>query len=408
MLSTPPAVSSADKIEYWGLHAQYQSAMHPPHQPPLDCSCQTGKPKPPDPPPPPQNQQTPDQLALYIDMRTSEVNHRPKPKKEKRPRERKMSRQQEKELTRQAREMERLQRTADEDETWFRHTHWKEKRSRVRTALLDFGINESGLFAFDNCGSDCAVEWNATEKKYRIRANYCHNRHCEPCARAKANLMAANLRERLLEKPNGRYRFITLTLLHSDTPLKDQITRLYTSFKKLRTLPIWKESQRGGCTVLEVKYNADTGYWHPHLHIIAEGDFLNQSTLSNAWLHVTGDSHVVDIRALNNERDAAHYVAKYVSKGTSNEVWYQDHLAKEWIAAMKGVRTAATFGSWRGFKLLKVTKSDAGWSKVGKLNEIMRKARNGDSDAMHLMGILMHDYQFNPHRERRPKAKKKE
>jgi hypothetical protein len=43
------------------------------------------------------------------------------------------------------------------------------------------------------------------------------------------------------------------------------------------------------------KYRGD-GMWHPHLHVIAEGRFLDKHALSAAWHHATGDSFVVDIR----------------------------------------------------------------------------------------------------------------
>jgi hypothetical protein len=53
------------------------------------------------------------------------------------------------------------------------------------------------LERFDACGSECTIEYSQELQKHRIRANYCKSRHCEPCARAKANLIARNLRTEL-------------------------------------------------------------------------------------------------------------------------------------------------------------------------------------------------------------------
>lgn len=288
-------------------------------------------------------------------------------------------------------------------EEWFRHHYWKEKRKIVRQALMNSGWSHQGLFNFDNCGAECVIEYSKTEGKYRVRASYCKCRHCEPCMRAKANLLAGNLRKRLEEKPNGRYRFVTLTLRHSNTPLKAQVKRLYASFRKLRNSKLWKKSQRGGAAVLEVKWQPQSRRWHAHLHVIAEGSFIDQRSLSAAWHSATGDSQIVDIRQLSSEKDAAHYVAKYMSKGTNNEVWQNEEAASEWISATKGTRMCATFGTWRGFGLLQRSKEKGDWVAVDLLRHVASRARAGDVVAINLLQILEDRCQYNPGRKRQPK-----
>jgi len=293
---------------------------------------------------------------------------------------------------------------ATEEETWFRHTHWAAKRRLVFAALKSAGTGTAALESFHNCGADCVVEIDPATKQYRLRATYCHNRHCEPCQRAKANLLAANLREKLNDGAEHQYRFITLTLKHNDEPLADQIHRLYDSFKKLRNSKFWKASQIGGAVVLEVKWKPETRHWHPHLHIIAEGDFMRKQDLSKHWGMITGDSFIVDIRSLNSGKDAAHYVAKYVSKGTNNEVWHDADAAQEWITAMKGVRTAATYGTWRGFKLLQHTKDKKTWKPIGLLRIIVQEARKGEPYYINLLDTLRESKQYDPHKKRKVKT----
>jgi hypothetical protein len=296
---------------------------------------------------------------------------------------------------------------AVEQEIWFRHTHWAAKRRLVLAALKASGTSSTSLESFYNCGADCVVEIDAETKQYRLRATYCHNRHCEPCQRAKANMLAANLRAKLEDGKEHQYRFITLTLKHNTEPLADQIHRLYASFKKLRNTKFWKESQIGGAVVLEVKWKPETRHWHPHLHIIAEGSFIRKQDLSKYWGLITGDSFIVDIRSLDSGKDAAHYVAKYVSKGTNNEVWHDADAAQEWITAMKGVRTAATYGTWRGFKLLQHKKDEADWRPVGLLRIIVDNARAGDQVYIRLLDALINAKQYDPHKKRPPKVDSK-
>jgi hypothetical protein len=274
------------------------------------------------------------------------------------------------------------------EETQFRHSSWSVKREKVKAALMRAGTGTFAMNRFEECGSQCTVEWSASLQKHRCRANYCKCKHCEPCMRSKANRIANNLRKKLEDNPDGRYRFITLTLKHNDAPLIEQVHRLYAAFKKLRTQKLWKQSQRGGAYTLEVKWNDKTRHWHPHLHIVSEGDFLRQQQLSDAWFAATGDSPVVDIRLLNNGRDAAHYVSKYVTKGTSSTVWTDPEVATEWIVATKGLRICATFGSWRGFKLTAVTDDADDWEPVASLLSLVQRARAGEQHATNLLILL--------------------
>lgn len=282
---------------------------------------------------------------------------------------------------------------ADRVETAFRHSGWQNRRRQVLTALESIGISEINRDHFMNCGAACMVEWSPSLQKHRLRASYCHNRHCEPCQRAKANLIAANLRSRLSREADGRYRFLTLTLRHDGTPLVDRVKRLNGCWRKLRECKLWKTTQKGGCAILEVKlsehlHESGRPNWHTHLHVIAEGGWMNQSALADAWLKITGDSHQVDIRALDRAEDCAAYVVKYVTKGTSPTVWADRSLAQEWLIASKGVRTCATYGSWRGHQLLKRPAKATDWQPVGRLTTLIQNARMGDESAARLLIVL--------------------
>jgi hypothetical protein len=211
--------------------------------------------------------------------------------------------------------------------------------------------------------------------------------------RGKAKLMSHNLYDRLQLRAKGRYRFVTLTLKHSRIPLADQIRRLYASFKKLRTKPLWKRTTEGGCLILEVKWelpDADSlrGGWHVHLHAIVEGNWIAQRELSAAWLEATGDSTIVDIRPVSSAQNAAHYLTKYVTKSVDHQVWSDVSAAQEWVLASKGVRCCATFGSWRGFRLLAHPQTATDWIAVCKLETLIARAQAGEVAAQQLLIIL--------------------
>lgn len=293
-----------------------------------------------------------------------------------------------------------------EDEEWFRHFNWSAKRTRVHQALVDSGATQNSLESFKNCGADCQVEWSEKQQRYRVCACYCHNRHCEPCMKAKSALITNNLRTIMKTSERKQHRFITLTLKHSDAPLRTQIKKLYASYKQLRSRPEWKTSQKGGAATLEIKWTEKTQKWHPHLHIISQGEYLSTYWLSQAWHDITGDSHIVDIRIISADKDVAYYVGKYVTKGTNNEVWNDRKVAAEWVRSVKGVRMCATFGSWRGYKLLARAKEEKGeWKSVCSLASLVRRGHAGEVAALHLLTILVESQQYNPNRKRSPKPK---
>jgi Replication protein len=289
---------------------------------------------------------------------------------------------------------------ASDAETHFRHSNWATKRKKVLATLRAIYPDWRTADRVAQCGAEATIEYCKEEQRFRIKASYCKNRHCEPCQRAKGNLLAANLRKKLEDNPDKTYRFVTLTLKHTTAPLADQIKRLYDSWKKLRKERFWKNSQKGGCAILEVKWSPGETPWHPHLHIITEGGFFEKRELSAAWLDITKDSHIVDVKRLTQAKDAAFYVAKYVGKGCNSEVWDSHDHAQEWVTATKGVRTAATFGTWRGFKLLAKLPDKSEWKPICTLNKCHAAALRGEIWAISIMTNLNENLKYNPHKKR--------
>lgn len=189
---------------------------------------------------------------------------------------------------------------------------------------------------------------------------------------------------RMIDAP-APCRFLTLTLKHSDAPLTVQLERLITSFKSLRKHPEISASLTGGAWFIEVKLSKDKARWHPHLHIIAEGGFIDAKTLSRCWHQVTGDSYITDIRAINNVRERALYVTKYATKPLHNDVTLNPGKLDEFVTSIKGKRLYQCFGAWsKAVRRVKEPRREL--TRVGRLSSIHEDALAGDIQSL----VYMH------------------
>lgn len=222
-------------------------------------------------------------------------------------------------------------------------------------------------------------------KEHRIVCNCCHHRFCIPCMREEARTIQSNLHELLAKE---RTRFITLTLRHSPTPLKDQIDRIFQSFNKLRQRQSWKSHVEGGAAFLEIKLSDRTGCFHVHLHILAVGSFWKSSDISAEWHAVTGDSYIVDVRDVKQSDEVARYVTKYVTKPADDSVLRDESKLDEFIIALRGRRLLTTFGTWRGKKLREKIKGEHEWKTIIRFEDVVRRSRIGDDEAIAILKLL--------------------
>jgi len=189
----------------------------------------------------------------------------------------------------------------------------------------------------------------------RIRGSGCRHRMCEPCLQDRA----AKIRSALLPLCADKdIRFLTLTLRHSKTPLRDQIDRLYRSFSLLRRRSEFKTHVSGGAAFLEIKVSDKDGLWHPHLHCLVEGTWWDAKDVSAAWHAVTGDSYVVDITRPRVIEDCARYCVGYCTKSIHPSVFRSPDLLDEAQVSLRGRRLCTTFGTWRGTPLEPTEKDD--------------------------------------------------
>lgn len=260
----------------------------------------------------------------------------------------------------------------------FRHSGWTTQRAAVWAALLRTSATTARLLAFQGCGSHSFILKSPTDPpEYKLAGSYCHDRFCRPCANSRSFVIATNIRDYLGKKAT---RFITLTLKHNALPLAQQIKRLYDSFRKLRKTSLWKRTQTGGVAFLEITKARALDEWHPHFHILSQGKFLPHAELRNLWFAITGDSHIVDVRAVADVNTVTNYVTKYATKPFDPSLFESEADLEGAILALKGRRMILTFGNWKGLQTVK-NKSEVEWLNLGRFDDFLAKAALGDAEA---------------------------
>jgi hypothetical protein len=158
------------------------------------------------------------------------------------------------------------------------------------------------------------------------------------------------------EKPLLRPFLVTLTV--KDGPdLEERFKHLLRSQHEL-----WKRKHRGRGSCLqgvegavwsyEVKRGSGSGLWHPHLHMIALAESMTLEEASNLgplaaeWKSITGDSHMVNVRAISEDDPVTGFleVFKYAVKFSEQPVEDTWH-AYETLA---GRRLIGSAGAFRG------------------------------------------------------------
>lgn len=239
-------------------------------------------------------------------------------------------------------------------------------------------------FALDNCRRHAYFAMDRVSGDVKVMTDSCRQRWCPMCASQKANFAKDSVQSWIesLDSP----RFLTLTLKHCEDPLLPQIEFLQDAFRRLRYRAWWKKRVFGGVWFLQVHRSSEDGCWHPHLHILLDGKYLEQGKLSDLWDLVTWGSTVVYMTRIHDPEDSAKYVARYSArparfvkkKKGSQEVECVVPLADrvEMIEALKGKRLSGTFGTAKCITLTAPKiKSDNDWLMVGYYDTLVKDAK---------------------------------
>lgn len=226
------------------------------------------------------------------------------------------------------------------------HSPFAAQREMIILALVNDPAHRFQSHCLRMCCC-CAfpVIWIGPDGKPSVNLARCRIRLCPLCSKTRA--FESGLRVHELLATMDCPRFMTLTVPHRRRDLRQQLDQVMSMFRELRKTDAWREYVQGGVWSLEVTYNPDTGDWHPHIHIIFDGTYFPQPELKAEWSRIIGEAAIADVRAVHSRRDAAHYVAKYISKALEMEEWPESKI-REYASATFRRRTIHTFGSCHG------------------------------------------------------------
>ncbi len=183
-----------------------------------------------------------------------------------------------------------------------------------------------------SCGDYLVFRHYFTVDKVRLHGASLCMKHllCPLCAirRGAKGLKAYLDRWEVIRAQKPALRPFLMTLTVKDGPdLAERFRHLYGSQRAL-----WMQKNRGRGSVLdgvegavwsyEVKRGSGSGDWHPHLHMIALAEHApDQVRLSEDWKWITKDSHVVDVRPIEQADPVSGFleVFKYAVKFSDQE-----------------------------------------------------------------------------------------
>jgi len=240
----------------------------------------------------------------------------------------------------------------------------------AESAYDAFDIVHSGdhYYRLLDCRTGWRYMWNKVLETTITIANACGLRWCPQCAKARANWLSHQVRSwyKTARKP----KLLTLTLRHSDEPLKEQVTFIYRCFRRLRLAKFMSSRIRGGIWFLQIKWMPGSDGWHPHIHALLDAEFIDQPLIKARWAKLTKGSDIVDIRPCYSPDSAAHHVARYATRpGTLTSVPAEHRL--ELLEAVHGRKIVGTWGTAKTVSLSPPKAQDKDdWMEVGSWKHV--------------------------------------
>lgn len=244
-------------------------------------------------------------------------------------------------------------------------------------AALESTQNDGTLDRFENCHTFATFAWHRDTGRIVVLANSCHLRFCPLCNQARSASISQNVEIWLDNQVHPK--LVTLTLRSSDDALSDQLNRLYAAFSRLRRRKLFRDATPGGIWFFQVTYNEQLKQWHPHIHALTAGKFIPQGELSRQWEQITGDSNIVDIRAINRNIDAARHAARYATMpGKISDLTLDK--AQELHFAIYTRHICGTWGTAHEQKLTKRPDYEPGqWKKLLSWDQMLLLAGTDDA-----------------------------
>lgn len=229
---------------------------------------------------------------------------------------------------------------------------------------------EAEAEALEKCGEEVNLACRCCGNRVHAKT-HCDKRHCPLCAP-----FLADERVRKTERQVSMMQWplaITLTVKNTTTMERAMFAHLLGGFRKVRQTTLWRQTVKGGFVACEIT-NRGRG-WHPHLHILADAEWLSLTTSppSKRWNHekkrevfqkASKELEAVWCKAIGQKTASTHVRRKFGKIGaTQMQVEAMKYAVKPGalleckgsalavIRAMKGTRLFSGFGSCYGAKL---------------------------------------------------------
>jgi hypothetical protein len=188
--------------------------------------------------------------------------------------------------------------------------------------------------AVSECGSLIVYQCEDCSGQAARRLHTCDNRLCPWCASRRSSRIANRIAP--IVAAFSRPALLTVTIKNG-SDLLERFTHCRSSWSKLARRKEFKASFLGGVAFVESTYNLQTEEYHVHIHALVDGR-MPQKEISRLWEQITGDSFIVDIRAIRDGHslDAAKEACKYPTKLA--DINGLPHLVEEYLDALKGRR----------------------------------------------------------------------
>lgn len=222
-----------------------------------------------------------------------------------------------------------------------------QKRARVKyiqTPKLKLLLNHATILGDDTKGYqralNCADSLIYDNGKYK--SHYCFNRACNVCNRIRTgNLIDkyGNDFDALIEP-----YFVTLTAPNVKGEfLDEEIKRMTKIIRKIANNGRKIGVLFKGIRKLEITYNINTGYFHPHFHFIVEGE-IESGYLLEKWLKYNPEAYKGAQDRKKANKDSLKELFKYAVKDTDAKRAIPIHALHTIFKSLKGKRTFQSMG----------------------------------------------------------------
>lgn len=249
-------------------------------------------------------------------------------------------------------------------------SHCEDEYDATLAAYEDFDLEDDHerAYTLEQCRTGAWFTRNVHTGKVKVLSSSCHLRWCPMCASTRRWFLTQQVSEWL--KTTKQPKFLTLTLVHSDAHLNEQVENLYKCFRRYRNLKLLKTNVKGGVWFFQIHRSKSDGLWHPHLHCVIDSPWIDKFQLSERWKFVTKTSEIICIKHVKDAESMSEYVARYAARPsmlTSLNVPERFELIK----TLHGRRLVGTWGSAKSIVLRPSKPLDADdWVKVGSWREV--------------------------------------